>query len=49
LIGQALLSCVDVDYFYLEEYALDAAVLLDAARPGATPPPLPCAALIAPA
>jgi len=40
LIGQALLSCVDIDYFYLEEHALDSAVLLDAAHPGATPPPL---------
>lgn len=41
LIGRALLSCVDIDYFYLEEHALDSAVLLDAAHPGATPPPLP--------
>lgn len=41
LMGQALLSCVDVTYFYLEEHALDAAVLLNAANPGATPPPLP--------
>jgi hypothetical protein len=41
LIGQALMSCVDVTYFYLEEHALDAAVLLDASHPGATPPPLP--------
>ncbi len=41
LVGQALLSCVDVTYFYLGEHALDAAVLLDASHPGATPPPLP--------
>jgi hypothetical protein len=41
LVGQALLSCVDITYFYLGEHALDAAVLLDASHPGATPPPLP--------
>jgi hypothetical protein len=41
LVGQALLSCVDITYFYLGEHALDAAVLLNASHPGATPPPLP--------
>jgi hypothetical protein len=41
LVGHALLSCVDITYFYLGEHALDAAVLLDASHPGATPPPLP--------
>jgi hypothetical protein len=41
LIGQALMSCVDITYFYLGEHALTAAVLLDASHPGATPPPLP--------
>lgn len=41
LVGRALQSCVDITYFYLEEHALDAAVLLDASHPGATPPPLP--------
>jgi hypothetical protein len=40
-VGQALLSCVDITYFYLGEHALDSAVLLDASHPGATPPPLP--------
>ena len=41
LVGQALMSCVDITYFYLDEHALTAAVLLDASHPGATPPPLP--------
>ena len=41
LIGQALMSCVDITYFYLGEHALTAAVLLNASHPGATPPPLP--------
>lgn len=41
LVGQALMSCVDITYFYLEEHALTAAVLLNASHPGATPPPLP--------
>lgn len=41
LIGQALMSCVDTTYFYLDEHALTAAVLLNASHPGATPPPLP--------
>jgi hypothetical protein len=41
LVGQALMSCVDTTYFYLEEHALTAAVLLNASHPGATPPPLP--------
>ncbi len=42
LLGRPLLlSCVETDYFYLEEHALDSAVLLDAAHPGSTPPPLP--------
>jgi hypothetical protein len=41
LIGQAFLSCVDTVYVYEEQHHLTAAVLLNAARPGATPPPLP--------
>lgn len=41
LVGQALMSCVDITYFYLGEHALTAAVLLNASNPGATPPPLP--------
>ena len=41
LVGQALMSCVDITYFYLEEHALTAAVLLNASHPGATSPPLP--------
>jgi hypothetical protein len=41
LVGQALMSCVDITYFYLREHALTAAMLLDASHPGATPPPLP--------
>lgn len=41
LLGQAFLSCVNTDYFYLEEHSLESAVLLDAAHPGSTPPPLP--------
>jgi hypothetical protein len=41
LVGQALMSCVDITYFYLGEHALIAAVLLNASHPGATPPPLP--------
>lgn len=41
LVGHALLSCVDVTYFYLGEHALTAAVLLNASHLGATPPPLP--------
>jgi hypothetical protein len=41
LVGQALMSCVDITYFYLGEHALTAAVLLNASHPGATPPPLP--------
>jgi hypothetical protein len=47
LVGQALLSCVDITYFYLGEHALTAAVLLDASHPGATPPPLPGMKLLA--
>jgi hypothetical protein len=41
LVGQALMSCVDITYFYRAEYALTAAVLLNASHPGITPPPLP--------
>jgi hypothetical protein len=41
LFGPALLSCVDTIYSNHEEDHLDAAVLLDAAHPGTTPPPLP--------
>ncbi len=41
LVGQALMSCVDITYFYLGEHALTAAVLVNASHPGATPPPLP--------
>ena len=41
LVGQALMSCVDITYFYLDEHALTAAVLLNASHPGAAPPRLP--------
>lgn len=41
LVGQAVMSCVDITYFYLGEHALTAAVLLNASHPGAMPPPLP--------
>ncbi len=41
LLGRALLSCVDTVYINHEEHHLTSAVLLNAAHPGATPPPLP--------
>lgn len=41
LLGEALMSCVSVTYFYLGEHALESAVLLNAAEPGAAPPALP--------
>lgn len=41
LLGHPLVSCVDTMYFYREEDALDAAVLLDAEAPGRRPPGLP--------
>ena len=41
LLGRAFLSCADTTYIYRGEHHFRAAVLLDAANPGATPPPLP--------
>jgi hypothetical protein len=41
LLGQAFLSCIDTTYVYQDEHRLRAAVLLDAADPGASPPALP--------
>ncbi len=41
LIGHALIACADTIYFYQENHDLPAAVLLDAAHPGAPPPGLP--------
>ena len=41
LLGRAFLSCVDTVYAYHKGAHLRSAVLLDAAHPGATPPPLP--------
>jgi hypothetical protein len=41
LLGQAFISCVETTYLYRDEHHLPAAVLLDAARPGAAPPSLP--------
>ncbi len=41
LLGRALLSCVSTVYLYHDEHHLTSAVLLNASRPGATPPPLP--------
>jgi hypothetical protein len=40
LLGRAFISCVDTIYFYRDEHDLPAAVLLDAAHPGAVPPGL---------
>lgn len=40
LVGQAFISCTETTYFYNKEHDLPAAVLLDAARPGAVPPGL---------
>jgi hypothetical protein len=40
LLGRPFLSCASTEYFRGEE-PLEAGVLLDAARPGAEPPPLP--------
>jgi hypothetical protein len=40
LLGQAFISCVDTTYFYENNHDLPAAVLLDAAHPGAEPPDL---------
>jgi hypothetical protein len=41
LLGGGFLSCVDTVYVNHEEHHLTTAVLLNAAHPGATPPPLP--------
>jgi hypothetical protein len=41
LIGQAFISCVETSYVYMKEHEIPAAVLLDAAHPGTTPPDLP--------
>jgi hypothetical protein len=41
LFGHAFIACTDTVYFYQDNHDLPAAVLLDAANPGATPPGLP--------
>lgn len=41
LFGQAFISCVETSYVYMKEHEIPAAVLLDAAHPGSTPPGLP--------
>jgi hypothetical protein len=41
LLGRAFISCAETTYIYKNEHHLPAAVLLDAARPGAPPPGLP--------
>lgn len=41
LVGQAFISCVNTTYFYDNEHDLPAAVLVDAAHPGAVPSDLP--------
>jgi hypothetical protein len=41
LVGQAFISCANTTYFYKNEHDLTAAVLLDAAHPGAVPSELP--------
>lgn len=40
IIGRAFLSCADTEY-YLDNWPLDAGVLLDARHPGTRPAPLP--------
>jgi hypothetical protein len=40
LLGRAFVSCADTTYFYQNNHDLPAAVLLDAAHPGAVPPDL---------
>ncbi len=40
LVGRAFFSCIDTEY-YLRGWPLDAAILLDAAKPGATPAAIP--------
>jgi hypothetical protein len=41
LLGRAFIACADTVYFYQDNHDIPAAVLLDAANPGATPPGLP--------
>lgn len=40
LVGRAFFSCIDTEY-YLQHWPLDAAILLDAAHPGAVPAAIP--------
>jgi hypothetical protein len=40
LIGRAFFSCIDTEY-YLHNWPLDAAILLDAQAPGRAPAPIP--------
>jgi hypothetical protein len=40
LVGRSFFSCIDTEY-YLHHWPLDAAILLDAARPGAPPAAIP--------
>jgi hypothetical protein len=39
-VGHAFFSCIDTEY-NLNHWPLDAAILLDAAHPGAPPAPIP--------
>jgi hypothetical protein len=40
LVGRAFFSCIDTEY-YLHDWPLDAAILLDAAHPGSAPAAIP--------
>jgi hypothetical protein len=40
IIGRAFFSCIDTEY-YLHNWPLDGAILLDASHPGRTPAPIP--------
>jgi hypothetical protein len=40
VVGRAFFSCIDTEY-YLQHWPLDAAILLDAAHPGAVPAAIP--------
>lgn len=41
LLGDAMLACIGMHYFYMDEHSIWVAVLLDAKHPGAVPPSLP--------
>jgi hypothetical protein len=40
IVGRAFFSCIDTEY-YLQNWPMDAAILLDAAHPGSTPAAIP--------